>query len=380
MNELLVLNPCDDLTKIADVWNRLRATHSHFVPYFDDLTFFVSTSQRDFRILVIRNNDQIISLACFIYQRTMKPFKIGERMLFRLPIKEVSLFGSAILGYVDDAILDSFLDVVKATFNFDLIYFGYLPINSALYKAILSGTHGLFITTPSPKQSIRWLINMPHSFNEYLTCLSSTTRQSIRRKMRKAEHQLQWTFSVISKLEQVEFFLRDAETISRLTYQWNVGDRLYNDEATRLLYAHRARRGRLRCYIAHSAGIPCAFLRGELVDDLYYYETPGFDPQFSKFSPGLVLLMWAIRDLIEQTNCSLFDFGSGGDALGYKSTFGNLSFACSDVEIGRWGKPYSVAIMALQGGLNLAKILANQTLGQGTIRRRAKKAIRKYGD
>ena len=90
--------------------------------------------------------------------------------------------------------------------------------------------------------------------------------------------------------------------------------------------------------------------------------------------------MWAIRDLIEQTNCSLFESGSGGDALGYKSTFGILSFACSDVEIGRWGKPYSVAIMALQGGLNLAKDFANQTLGQGTIRRRAKKAIRKYGD
>ena len=90
--------------------------------------------------------------------------------------------------------------------------------------------------------------------------------------------------------------------------------------------------------------------------------------------------MWAIRDLIEQTNCKLFDFGAGGDATGYKSTFGNFSFTCRDVEMGSWSNPYSVAIMALQEGLNLSKNIATWFFGQGNLTRRIKKAIRRYGD
>ena len=58
--------------------------------------------------------------------------------------------------------------------------------------------------------SIRWLINLPKSFDEYLAGLSSNSRQSIKRKMRKPEHELRWKFKIISSPEQVEPFLRDA--------------------------------------------------------------------------------------------------------------------------------------------------------------------------
>jgi len=178
----------------------------------------------------------------------------------------------------------------------------------------------------------------------------------------------------------VDTFLRDSESISRLTYQWNVGDRLFNDEATRRLYIQRATSGHLRCYSLYASGKPCAFLRGEFVGGVYHYETPGYDPQYSKLSPGLVLLMWAIRDLIEETSCKIFDFGGGGDAVGYKAKFGNTGLNCDDVELGRWSRPYSVAIMAIQEGLNVAKNLANWILGESKIRQRIKHAIRKYGD
>jgi hypothetical protein len=380
MSELVVLSRSDDLAKIADAWDSLRATEVLFFPDFESLLFLLPEGGKDFRILALKDGDHILSLACFTYARTIKRFTLGERKLFSLPIKEVSLFGSAILGHVNNDLIDKFLNVLQATFDFDFVYFGYIPFCSDLYSTIHTRRPSFFATSPSRKASIRWLINLPKSFDEYLADLSSNSRQSIKRKMRKLEHELRWDFKIISSPEQVEPFLRDSEVVSRLTYQWNVGDRLYNDEATRQLYTQRARTGHLRCYIAYASGKPCAFLRGELVGETYYYETPGFDPGYSKFSPGLVLLMWAIRDLIEQTNCKLFDFGAGGDAAGYKSTFGNLSFACRVVEVGSWSNPYSVAIMALQEGLNLSKNILSRLFGQGKLTRRIKKAIRRYGD
>ena len=380
MTELLVLSHPDNLTTVAQAWDRLRKDLPYFFPDFESAALLLSDAKRDFRVLAIKNGDQITCLACFVFGPAMKPFKLGERKLFSVPVHEVRLFGSAILGDLDDTIFGQFIDVIRTTFNFDLISFGHVLLNSTLHGAINKRRAGFFATSPSRKTSIRWLINLPRTFDEYLARLSSNQRQGVKRKMRKLEQELKWEFRIIHRPEQVEGFLRDSEAISRLTYQWNVGDRLCNDEATRLLYIRRAMSGHLHCYIMYAQGKPCAFLRGELIDDIYYYETPGYDPQYSKLSPGLVLLMWAIRDLIEQTSCKVFDFGLGGDAFGYKSKFGNIGLECDDIELGRWSRPYAVAIMVVQEGLNAAKSSGNWLLGQSKVRQRFKRAIRKYGD
>ena len=380
MTELLVLSRLDALTKVAGAWDRLRKDLPYFFPDFESAAFFLSDTKRDFRVLAIKDGGQITCLACFVYRPAMKPFKLGERNLFSVPVREVRLFGSAILGNLNDTIFDQFLDVIRTTFNFDLISFGHVPLNSSSHGAINMRRAGFFVTSPSRKTSIRWLIKLPRTFDEYLAQLSSNQRQGVKRKIRKLEHELKWEFRIFHRPEEVEAFLRDSETISRLTYQWNVGDRLCNDEATRRLYVRRATSGHLRCYIMYAEGKPCAFLRGELLDDIYYYETPGYDPRYSKLSPGLVLLMWTIRDLIEQTSCKIFDFGLGGDAFGYKSKFGNMCLDIDDVELGRWSRPYSVAIMVMQEGLNVAKNLGSWLLGHGNFRQRFKRAIRKYGE
>ena len=380
MTELLVLSRPDDLTKVAEAWDRLRKDQPRFFPDFESAAFLLSDAHRDFRVLALKDGDQITCIACFIYGPVMKPYKFGERKLFSIRVHQVSLFGSAILGDLDDAIFDQFLDVIAVAFDFDLIAFGDIQLDSALHRAIHRRRAGLFVSHPSRDRSIRWLINLPETFDEYLARLSAKLRQTVKRKMRKLEQELKWEFQVVQRLDQVETFLRDSETVSRLTYQWNVGDRLCNDAATRRAYIRRATSGHLRCYIAYASGKPSAFLQGEFIDSIYYYETPGYDPQYSKLSPGLVLLMWAIRDLIEETSCEIFDFGPGGNMVDYKSMFGNIALECDDVELGRWSRPYSVVIMMLQEGLNVAKNLAHRILGQSKFRQRIKKAIRKYGD
>lgn len=380
MGELLVLSRAADLAKVAEAWDRLRKDQPRFFPDFHSVNFLLSDGKRDFRLLARKDGDHITSLACFVFGRVMKPYKVGERTLFSLPVQQVSLLGSAILGELDEALFDRFLEIVQAAFDFDLITFGEIEADSELQRAIYRRRPSLFVTSPARGGSIRWLVNLPETFDDYLAQLNSKLRQTVKRKMRKLEGEFKWEFRVISRVEQVEAFLRDAESVSRLTYQWNCGDRLCNDEVTRRLYVERANRGRLRSYIAYASGKPCAFLPGELIDDIFYYETPGYDPQYSKLSPGLVLLMWAVRDLIDQTDCKIFDFGPGGDATDYKSRFGNAAIDCNELELGRWSKPYAVAVMVLQEGLNMAKNVATRVLGQSKLRQQFKKAIRKYGE
>ncbi len=141
-----------------------------------------------------------------------------------------------------------------------------------------------------------------------------------------------------------------------------------------------ANNGQLRSYIVYIEGRPCAFMGGQLRDGLYLWETSGFDPQYEKSSPGTVLLAWAIRDLIENTNCEVLDFGAGGDDRDYKSRFGNTTINCTSLELGRLYGPYSLFLVLLQEGLSLAMNIASSAIGFGWLRQRLKKATRQYGD
>jgi hypothetical protein len=380
MRKMLVVRQVDNLDQFAEAWNRLRKQQPFFFPIFEDLAFFLSETSRDFRVIALKDGDRITSLACFVCERTRRRFSVGERSLFGLPVRTVRLYGSAVLGDLDLETFKQLLDVITVEFRFDLISFGEMPIESPLCAAIHRAGFGWVGTSPSRKTSLRWLINLPESFEEYLASLSSHLRKSMRYQIRRLEKELQYELVVVDRVDEIDRFIRDGEAISRLTYQWNVGQRLNNDDATRRRYNHRARNGSLRCYMVYIAGRPAAFARGELADDIYNFETPGFDPQYSKFSVGLVLLMWVIRDLIENTACKVFDFGVGGDETGYKSRFGNVSVRCVLLELGRWTHPYSLAIVILQQALTAAKNLVSWLLGNNKIRTRLKKAMRKYGE
>jgi hypothetical protein len=380
MSEIIVHRELDGLDQFAEAWNRLRKAQLLFFPRFEDLALGLSEAPRDFRVLAIREGDQVTSLACFICVRAHKRYSIGERSLFKFSVRQVSLFGSAVLGKVDRKIMKRFLEVVRKELVFDLISLGEIPLDSPLYAAVQKLDLGFVITSPSRKASLRWLIRLPDTFELYLTSLSSKLRKSLRYQIRKLENELKYELLVVHRADQIESFLRDGEAISRLTYQWNVGQRLCNDEPSRRAYDRLAKGGQLRAYLLYISGSPAAFARGELMDGTYNYETPGFDPQYSKLSIGNVLLAWVIRDLIENTNCRVFDFGQGGDEVGYKARFGNTAVTCRLLELCRWTRPFSLTLLLLQEGLVAVKNLLSWVVGKGEFRLRLKKAIRRYGD
>ena len=121
-------------------------------------------------------------------------------------------------------------------------------------------------------------------------------------------------------------------------------------------------------------------MRGRLAGGTYDFETAGFDPAFAKASPGAVLLLFAVRDLIEGGRCTTFDFGQGGDVVGYKARFGNESHVCASLQLGPKGNVYTRVLFALQSLLFATLNFANRLLGQGKLRARVKMSLRKYGD
>ena len=229
------------------------------------------------------------------------------------------------------------------------------------------------------RNSIRWLIRLPQSFDGYLKSLGSATRKNDVRKFRQLDRK-EFEVHVIDRDDQIETFLQDGEKVSRLTYQWNVGQRLCNDEPTRQRLVQQAKRKQFRGYIIYKEREPCAYAWGEVSYQVYHSNTPGFDPRYKKESLGTSLMLWVIRDLIENTDFKVFDFGTGGDDVGFKSRFGNTPLNSATLQIAPLYRPYSLLLVVLDQSLNLVKNIGSVLVGYGRLRERLKVGSRKYGD
>lgn len=303
---------------------------------------------------------------------------MGERRLIALPVHQVSKIGFESLGAINAEQWVAVLNAVMTRWSFTLFDLGEVVRGSPLHEATKKLPNSLLVAR-GRKPSIRWFIDLPSTFDDYLNDLRPSTKRNVAYKLRRFEREKSYDFVTITRPEQVEQFLRDGEAVSRRTYQWALGQRLENTQELRNHYERVAEAGRMRCHLLYIDGVPAGFMRNELQGGVCNYGTPGFDPRFEKSSPGLVMLLWTIRDLIENTDCRLFDFGEGGDDQGYKSRFGNRSIECEYIHLYPARKPYSVFVFSVEQGLTLTKNLADAILGNSSFRQKVKKAIRKYG-
>ena len=75
----------------------------------------------------------------------------------------------------------------------------------------------------------------------------------------------------------------------------------------------------LLCYLLYLEGQPAAFWMGPFYGQVFYSDFIGFDPAYSKYSPGTVLQAKVVEDLCARQAVGI-DFGPG-DAL-YKARLG----------------------------------------------------------
>jgi Acetyltransferase (GNAT) domain len=374
--EIVIYRNCSELTTLEERWDHLGKQGLYFVPSFPELRNRLEANGCKFRLLAALENSQITAIACFIYGQVSKTYEFASRTLFRLPVKMVDLFGSCVLGEPGETVIRKFFQLIIEEGGFDVINVGRIFVDSPLYKAVNS-LDDVVVWQVTRKTQLWWLIKLPDSFDEYISSLRKTARAHITRDYRRFERQAP-EFRMMRLPEEVDIFLRDAETISHLTYQWNLNYGLCSDGNTRQKFLRLAENGSLRCYITYVQGKPCAFGWGELNHGKFHFRQTGYDPQYRKLSPGSALILRMIRDLIENTDCKVFDFLWGGDD-GYKSRLATFSTSCASIQAAPIYRPYSRLIAGLDQGLNLFKNLAGSIVERGPVKARLRSVLRRYG-
>jgi hypothetical protein len=374
--DIAIYKNCSELDALEDAWGRLCEQELKFVPSFAELRHQLEGGT-EFLILAAIDNSQIAAIACFTYWNTKKSYEIVTKKLICLPVKVASLYGSSVLGRPNEDVIRKFFQLVIENSGFNIIDLGMIFVDSPLYNTVTHLSDGVIAWRAARKMQYWWLIQLPGSFGAYIASLPENTRKHLTRDLRKCERESP-DFRITQNPEDVGSFLSDAEMISRSTYQWNLGYGTRNDEAAQQRLSWLAKTGVLRCYILYLRGVPCAFGWGELSHRRFVFEEMGYDPQYRKLSPGTTLVLRMIQDLIENTDCEVFDFKWGGED-GYKSRFGNISLRCVSMQLAPIHKPYALLIMALDQILNLFKKLIGSIIEQRTVKKRLRTILRRRG-
>ncbi len=167
------------------------------------------------------------------------------------------------------------------------------------------------------------------SFEDYLACFSSKTRSTLRRKQRKLVKEAGEGFSITEHRspDEIEAFLGAALPLSAKTYQARLLDAgLPDTPEARAEMLTRAEAGQMRCYLLHAKGLPVAYLSLPIIGQTLIYAHLGYDPAWSRFSPGTVLQMEALDRLFAEGQFTYFDFTEGEGT--HKAMFGTDSVDC----------------------------------------------------
>lgn len=176
----------------------------------------------------------------------------------------------------------------------------------------------------------RHYIQMDGSYEEYLARFSGKTRSTLRRKARKLASEIGDAYAVTQHRSpaEIEQFLDAALPLSTKTYQARLLDAgLPDTPKARTEMLEAAGEDRMRGFLLHGSEGPIAYLSLPIAGRTLVYAHLGYDPAWSRLSPGTVLQMEALERLFAEDRYDFFDFTEGDGS--HKSMFGTHSVQCS---------------------------------------------------
>lgn len=188
------------------------------------------------------------------------------------------------------------------------------------------------------------------SFDDYMVTFSGKSRSTLRRKVRKFEKISGGILDLRcyrTPGEMSEFYDL-ARQVSEKTYQERLLDAGLPDGAEAQAEMRRlAGRDVLRAWLLFVDGEPVSYLYAPADGDTLIYAYLGYDPAFAKYSPGAVLQIEAMRQVIEEGRFRRFDFTEGDGQ--HKRQFATGSVDCVDLLLLRPTFGHRALIASLKG-------------------------------
>lgn len=326
--------------------------------------------------IVLRRAGVLVGYLPLRYRRIRVALRLGETSLVHVPLRTVQLFGAGVVGPTEGLAEPALAALRGLPFEFDGVTLEEVPIASDLWRCIESGRARPFIDVVRGR-SRHHLVDIPIDAADVLRRVSGKARSNIKRGIRKAEADLGLLdVKVYQSPASMRDLLAAAGPISLRSWHYHVlGQDLTLRNAPLLANLERwAERGWVRSYVLSAGTTPMAYAIGFMAGRRFYYETIGYDPAHTIYSPGILLLARILEELTASRAADVLDFGAG-DA-GYKEIF---STHVHD-EVNLWlvrRTPYALAVAGSERLLAHATRFVGGALQRVGLKSRVRALVRR---
>lgn len=314
-----VLTTASEIERIRTAWEKLQWHPNADIDYF---LLINRLHKREPYVIAISDQKEIVALAVGRLGVTQLKCSIGYKTIFEPRVRELAIISGGIMGIKSDTVLEIVMKCLSSALRNDVADVASLAevrTDESLWKVALRRPF-LLCRDAVPKPQAHFGLALPKSPDGLFAHLKSKHRTNLKRYYKIMERDFPGEIQIrhFHKPEDVAEFCSTAENIAAKSYLRTLGVGFYDNPAARDQIALYSRRGAFQGYVLYVKDQPCAFWFGNSYRSVFYVGLTAFDPAFSDYQVGTVLLTKMLEDLVANGNgLTRFDFGLGGAV--YKS-------------------------------------------------------------
>lgn len=259
------------------------------------------------QIVTVRDGQRLVGVA---------PLYEYDGVLSFLGNKEVSDYLDVIVDHdASSSVLPELWSFIQEKMNWREISLISLPQSSALLAFVSEHVP----TLKKTQQDVCPVIELPTSWDEYLSMVGKKQRHEIKRKWKNLVEQTQPEFLVIDQVEQLQKYLPEFIRLHQLSSQekaafWTEDQLKYFE----LCATAAAEQGWLKLFFVQVKEKLAAVMLGFSYCGQFLLYNSGYDPiQFAGLSPGIVLTAFTIQSAIE-SGLKRYDFLRGDEEYKFR--------------------------------------------------------------
>jgi Acetyltransferase (GNAT) domain len=263
-------------------------------------------------------------------EKTTIDFSIGYKKIVALPVRSLTFLHGGYVGNTTAETAAEFLKSIQRALSegeADAVYFNHLRTDDDLYREISGAPTSFWHMCSGERRNHRGM-TLGNGADGFRRSLTSKERNNQKRR----EKRIQEDFDDKARIQryhsggELDRMINDVDFVAGKTYQRALGVGFEVTPSMRERLQMEADRGWLRTYILYLDEQPCAFWMGDVYAGTFYSGFTGYDSAYSKYAPGMFLLLKAMELLCEEQGTALriANFGLG-DAE-WKQIIGNLEW------------------------------------------------------
>jgi hypothetical protein len=327
--EAIAVDAMPSQSALALAWDEQVAQARNLYAMYQSRSWIACTQDRSARSaeVLVGDCDGAGFIAPLAFETVPLRFQASRRVKFSLPIECVEILGGQPLGKLSYPACVELIETIWRRYpGIQGVYFKSVPDDSELWQLLCE--HGWRLgRSPVCKldgdRAFHYLA-LPATFEAYLGEFRKKQRYNLKRQVRVLSEAFENTVAVscITRPEDVPALVADVHRVAEKSWKAEELDRSVPEiVANPGTLAEVAASGLLRAYVLKVRNEPCAYVIGYQFKHIYHYANIGYDAGLSQYSPGNVLLLLVIQDLIEKAGAQFMNFGIT-DAE-YKRVFGN---------------------------------------------------------